>query len=138
MKTLVTILLLCSSLLLASEAEIDKAERAWADAVVKRDVATLEKTFDNNLIYAHSTGAIENKAQYFERLKSGKQRYDKITFESIKVIPHGNAAVAHSVLWMQGTSNGEPFNNHVMMMHLWVKQGNTWKIAAHQTTRLPN
>jgi len=30
-----------------------------------------------------------------------------------------------------------PFNDHVMMMHVWVKQGGSWHLAAHQTTKVP-
>jgi len=119
-----------------TDSDIYNAEKAWAAAVVARDAAELERIFANELIYAHSTGVVETKQQYIERLKSGAQKYDAITHENTKVVDYGNAAVAHSTVRMSGTSNGRPFNDHVMMLHLWVKRGGTWQLAAHQTTKL--
>jgi hypothetical protein len=31
---------------------------------------------------------------------------------------------------------GTPFNDHLKMLHVWVKQGRAWRLAAHQTTKL--
>lgn len=106
-------------------------------AVAGGDVVTLQKMFADKLIYAHATGIVENKTQYLERLKTGAQKYEHVEHEKITVVPYGDAAVSHSYVRMNGISNGKPFNDHVMMLHLWVKQGGAWHIAAHQTTRLP-
>lgn len=116
---------------------IEERERAWATAVASGDVVTLEKLYTDKLIYAHATGIIENKRQYLDRLKTGAQKYDHVEHEKTTVVPYGDAAVSHSIVRMNGTSNGKPFNDHVMLLHLWVKQGAVWRIAAHQTTRLP-
>ena len=123
--------------LAAGNGDIDAAEKAWAAAVMAKDFAALEKMYSDDLIYAHATGIVETKRQYLDKLKSGAQKYDKITFESLKVVPHGNAAISHAIMRMQGSTKGEPFDNHIMMMHTWVKQGGAWKLVAHQTTRLP-
>jgi ketosteroid isomerase-like protein len=117
------------------EDAVRDAEKRWASAVVAKDVAALDKIYTDDLIYAHATGSIESKQHYIDRLKTGKQRYDSIKHESTKVAMYPDAAVAHSILRMTG-NNGQPFNDHVMMMHLWVKQNGTWRLAAHQTTKL--
>ncbi len=119
-----------------SSSEIRKAESAWAAAVVARNAAELERLFAPDLIYAHSTGVVENRQQYIDRLKSGAQKYDAITHESTRVVDYGDAAVAHSIVRMSGISNGRAFNDHVMMLHLWVKRNGAWQLAAHQTTKL--
>jgi ketosteroid isomerase-like protein len=120
-----------------TNSEFREHEEAWAKAVVAGDVPALENMFTDGLIYAHSTGIVENKREYLNRLKSGKQKYAHITHESVKVVPYGDAVVTHSVLRMDGISNGKPFNDHVIMLQLWVKQNGAWRIAAHQTTKLP-
>ena len=120
----------------ASDQPIIDAEKAWAQAVVKGDAAALEKIFSDRLIYAHSTGVIENKQQYIDRLKTGAQKYEAIIHESTRVVDYGDSAVAHSTVRMSGVSNGREFNDHVMMLHLWVKQDGVWRLAAHQTTKL--
>ena len=117
--------------------EIRKEDKAWAAAVVARDFPALEKIYADELIYAHATGAIESKQDYLGRLRKGAQRYEGVTHESIRIVPYGDSAVTHSIMRMTGTSNGQSFNDHVMMLHLWVKQGGKWRLAAHQTTKLP-
>ena len=120
----------------ASEGEIRNAEKSWAAAVKGRDYAALEKIFTPGLIYAHASGAIEDKDKYVGRLRSGAQRYDSITHESTKIVLYGDSAVAHSIMRMTGVNTAGPFNDHVMMMHLWVKQNGAWRLAAHQTTKI--
>lgn len=133
---ILTLLLAATCAAFAVETDVEKAEKAWSAAVTGRNFAALDKIYANELLYAHSTGNVENKQQYMDRLKSGKQRYEKVDFEKIKVLPHGDTAVVHGILRMAGTSNGEPFNHHIMLMHVWVKKGSEWKLVAHQTTRI--
>ena len=135
-----TALLLCAAaaVLIAAgpEDEIRAAEKAWIGAVTKQDAATLEKTLAAQLIYAHSTGIIEDKAQYLARLKSGAQRYATIEQENLTIRVYGNSAVAHSKVRMTGKSDKRDFDDRLMMIHFWVKQGGSWQLVAHQTTRL--
>ncbi len=118
------------------EDEVRAAEKNWASAVTAANFPALEKILGSQLIYAHSTGAIESKADYIGRLKGGKQKYDAIEQQSITVKVYGDAAVAHSKLRMAGVSNERPFNDQLMAMHVWVKQGGAWRLVAHQTTKL--
>jgi len=120
----------------AAEEEIRQAEKAWAAAVMRRDAAALERILDDALIYAHSTGAVETKAQYLGRLSSGAQRYDLIEHQKLTVKLHGDSAVAHAQVRMKGQADQRAFDNRLMMLHLWVKRGGQWRLAAHQTTEL--
>ena len=137
LKTLLLAAALCGPAWAGAEEEIRAAEKAWAAAVQHRDYAALEKIFTPGLIYAHSTGAIEDRDRYVGRLRSGAQRYDSITHESTKVVLYGDSAVAHSIMRMQGANAAGHFDDHVMMMHFWVKQNGAWRLAAHQTTKIP-
>ena len=132
------ILLSCVALLAATpEEEIKAADMAWAAAVKAKDIARLEKMFTPGLVYAHATGPIETKQVYLDRLRGGKQRYDSVTIESTKVFPYGKSALSHSIVRVTGVNDSGPFNDHVGMMHMWVKQGNSWRLAGHQTTKVP-
>jgi ketosteroid isomerase-like protein len=132
-------LVLSAGLLLGAgvEDEIRAAEQRWANAVKARDTAALEGIFTPGLIYAHASGAIEAKQIYLTRLKSGKQQYESINFERTLVVPYGDSAVSHSIARMIGKNDRGRFDDHVMMMHVWVKQKGKWRLAAHQTTKIP-
>jgi ketosteroid isomerase-like protein len=141
MRTILLSLVICLSLIAASpdEQQILDAEKAWATAVVKKDFTKLEGMLAPDLIYAHSTGNIEDKSQYLGKMKAGAQRYDGIEHTGTTVrIYGGDAAVAHSKVRMHGKNADGPFDHRLMMIHMWVKQGNQWKLAGHQTTRLTN
>lgn len=139
MTKLAIVLSLCAGAMLAAGPEdaILNADKQWASAVKAKDVAALDKIFTPGLIYAHATGIIEDKQKYMDRLKSGKQRYDDIQIESSKVVMYGDSAVSHSIVRTIGTNDKGPFNDHVMMIHFWVKQSGSWRLAGHQTTRIP-
>ncbi|MDZ4798440.1 MAG: nuclear transport factor 2 family protein [Bryobacteraceae bacterium] len=137
-RSILTILLATAAVFAAGpEDAIRDADVKWAAAVKAGDTATLEKVYTPGLIYAHATGNVEDKTTYINRLKSGKQRYTDVIIEKTKVVTYGQSAVSHSVVRTIGTNDAGKFNDHVMMMHLWVKQGGKWLLAAHQTTKIP-
>ena len=123
--------------LCAGEDEIRAADKRWAAAVKAGDTAALDRMYTTGLIYAHASGNVEDKPQYIERLKSGKQKYSDVNIESTKVVVYGDSAVSHSIVRTIGRNDTGPFNDHVMMMHVWVKQGGEWRLAGHQTTKIP-
>ncbi|MEK7403858.1 MAG: nuclear transport factor 2 family protein [Acidobacteriota bacterium] len=136
MPKVILSLLAASLVMLGQEDEIRKAEKAWAAAVVAGDRAALDRILAGQLIYAHSTGVIETKSEYAGRLRAGKQKYEAIEHEKLEVRVYGGAAVAHAHVRMRGRSDARPFNDRLMMLHLWVRQDGRWQLAAHQTTKL--
>jgi ketosteroid isomerase-like protein len=138
LATALVIAVLPSTLLATMEEEVRQAEKEWAAAVAAKDFAKVDKILADGLIYAHSTGIVETKAQYMAKVRGGTQNYDAIEHSKIQIKVYGNTAVAHSHVRMAGTNASGPFDNKLMMMHFWVKEGGAWKLAAHQTTLLPN
>jgi ketosteroid isomerase-like protein len=121
----------------AVQDEVVQAEKAWAAAVLKGDHAALDKLLAEDLIYTHSSSVVESKSVYFGKLKSGALKYDSLEHEGIKVVPYGNSAVLHCRVRMSGVSEGQPFTAYAVMVHFWVKQGGSWKLVAHQATKIP-
>ena len=59
------------------------------------------------------------------------QRPGNTTFSNL------GGTFTHSIARMTGRNDAGPFDDHLMIIHLWVKQGGTWQLAAHQTTKIP-
>jgi len=114
-----------------------QAETGWAAAVQKGDVAALQRTLGDRLIYTHSTGVVEDKKEYLERLRKGTQKYELIEHASMNIRAYGNSGVVASRVRMKGRSNERLFDDQLLMLHVWVKQGGRWQLVAHQTTKLP-
>ena len=69
---------------------------------------------------------------------SGNQKYDSIEYDAPAIQTHGSTAVLATKVVMKGATKGQPFNNQLRLLHIWVKQGGgKWNLVAHQTTRLP-
>src|ERR1700757_2086729 len=66
------------------------AEKQYADAMVKKEVAPLEKLLADDLEYTHSSVLIQTKANVIDGIKSGKTNYKAIEFKTTKVKQYGN------------------------------------------------
>ena len=121
----------------AAAADARKAIDAFIAAVRKNDIATVSSFLADDLVYTHSTGIVESKQEYLAKLKSGDQKYAGIELINPKIRTYGDAAVLNTQTRMTGATKGVPFDNTLFLMQVWVKQGGSWKLAAHQTTRKP-
>ena len=135
--TLTALLALAAGLAWASEEELRQAETGWAAAVQKADFAALERILGDRLIYNHSTGVVEDKQQYLGRLRKGLQKYELIEHADMQVRAYGDAGVVSARVRMKGRSDQRLFDDRLIMLHVWVKQGGRWQLVAHQTTKLP-
>src|SRR5262245_6329136 len=113
-----------------------KLEQQWEDALLKSDVAALEKIYDDRLIYTHSNGAVENKTTYVGNIKSGATKYLSMKRDDIKVSLYDNTAVVTCHWEVHTTVKGENFDTNARYLHAYVKQKDGWKMVAHQSTRI--
>ena len=120
-----------------STEEIKQTEQRWIAAVVGQDRGAMEVILAKELVYTHSTGLVEDKSQYIAAVTSGNQKYDSIEYEAPAIQIYGSTAVVATKVVMKGSTKGQPFNNQLRLLHVWVKQGGKWSLVAHQTTRLP-
>jgi len=142
MKIITTIALtLCAfTLPLAAQkkASVPPQETKWVAAVRANDLAALEKIMSPDIVYTHSTGVVETRAQYLEKLKSGEQKYADIVFSDVKTFDLGGGQAVSATIRMTGATKGVPFDNRLHVLHVWAKaKDGSMQLVAHQTTRLP-
>ncbi len=119
---------------------VKSADRAWAEATVKGDAATLQNLLAEDLTYTHSNGETDSKKVYINNL-SGTRKYHKIEYESLdaRLYAKGDAAVVTAVARFETSQKGGPVNAaHLRFIHVWFHQSGRWQLAAHQSLRLPN
>ena len=118
------------------EPDVRAAERAWAEAITTNNAAALDKLLGDQLIYAHSTGIVDTKKDYIAKIASGRQKYEGVDHQSMIVKPYGMTVVLHARMQMWGVNPSGKFDDHLMMLHVWLKSAGGWQLVAHQTTRL--
>jgi ketosteroid isomerase-like protein len=139
-KTLLAVMLV--SLAFAAEPKtkdaVSAADKAWAAATVKSDGAALGKLLADDLNYIHSTGAIDSKATFIDKLKSGEQKYLKFDHEDIDVRLYGATAVLTSTARVESITKGvKGPPNHLRFIHVWYYSKGAWQLVAHQSLRIP-
>ncbi|MFN0107907.1 MAG: nuclear transport factor 2 family protein [Blastocatellia bacterium] len=117
-----------------AEQEILKLEQQWEDALVKADVAALEKLYHDKLIYTHSNASIDSKTSYNAKIKSGASKYVSVKRDDIKVAVIGDTAIVTCHWLVHSLSGAKTNNTDARYIHVYVKEKGGWKMAAHQST----
>jgi ketosteroid isomerase-like protein len=140
---------LAATLVLSASAP--RAQGGDADAVKKlelerfkaqetNDFAALERLLADDLVYTHSSGAVDTKAAYIESLRSGKSKYLRITPEDLKVRTMGDLVLIHGrgQFVLEAMVNGQKGENplHLSFLDVWQKKGGKWQMIAWQSTRI--
>lgn len=111
-------------------------DKQWSDAIVRSDTATLDKLLADDLVYAHATGIIDTKQTYIAKIKERRQVYKSFEQRNPRVNVYKDAAVTFSHVRVTGTNQAGAFDDKIMLIHFWVKQNGTWRLAGHQTTKV--
>jgi ketosteroid isomerase-like protein len=118
------------------EQAVLKLEQQWEDALLKSDVAALDKIYDDSLIYTHSSGGVDNKAVYVGNIKSGATKYESMKRDDIKVNVYGDTALVTCHWEVHVMSRGNKIDTNARYIHVYVKRKDGWKMVAHQATRI--
>lgn len=128
---------LSSVALAAVEDDIRAVDQQWAEAAKSGDAAQLTRLLADGLSYTHATGIIDDKKSYIDKVKSKRQKYDGIVHSNVRVsVFGGHTAILTARMRMHGTNPAGPFDDQVLMTHVWVKLNGAWQLVAHQTTKV--
>lgn len=131
---------LAASLLPAADAAAEKAVIAAANelsqAQMKKDKAAMERLLGDEIVYSHSSGMRETKAQHITASMRPNTRYEKIELSEVKVQTYGTTAVLICKALFATNNDGKKADNHLSMMQVWNKRGPGWQLVGRWTTRL--
>ena len=113
------------------------AEDARYAAQTHNDVAAMEKLFANDLVYVHSTAAVDSKTTYIEAMRSGRLKYRAMKRSDVTVRTYGCLAVITGKADFETTSEGVDSSVSLRFHTLWIKRGDLLQFVSWQSTRLP-
>jgi len=111
--------------------ELKALDQRWADAVLHTDVAALGRILSDDLVYTHTDGHTENKAQFIESVRQGKTQYQSIEFDESNARQFGNTAVIVSRARVKVKIDGQERNLHPRFLRVYVKHNGVWQMVAH-------
>jgi len=121
-----------------TEKELKKLETDRAAAVVKGDVATLEKQTSDDYTLINMYGQMSGKSQMVDNFKSGKTKLTSNNISDMKVRVYGNTAVITGKADVAGTMAGKDAKGQIAFTRVYVKKGGGWQSVAFQQTLVSN
>ena len=117
-----------------NEAAVSAAVEAVRKAMIAGDKAGLDKLSLSELSYGHSSGRIENKAEFIAALVSGKSGFSAIELSDQTVnIIDDNALVRHV---FNGKRKADGSNMKLSILTVWLQRQGEWKLLARQAAKL--
>ena len=118
----------------ADEALLRKAVDNLGKTMIAADKAALEAGVSDQLSFGHTSGRTETKAEFVNNILDKKPIYKSITLSDITLSVVGsNNAIARYTAAVDLESRGKDISIKVGVMTVWVKEGGTWKLLAHQS-----
>lgn len=116
-----------------------QALKKFDDAVIARDEATLNAITATNLSYGHSSGKIQDKAEFVDDVVNGSFQFVSITNDNQSVNISENVAIVRHILSADATNAGQPAKVHIgIIMVFQLDENDKTVLLARQAYRLPS
>ncbi len=119
------------------ENELTNAIEIFKKGVVDADKNLLESITAAELVYGHSSGKVQNKAEFVAEIVSGQPLdYTSVDITEQTITFSGDVAVVRHIYSAETMSNGTPGKLKIGNMMIWQKQKGKWKLLARQAYKL--
>ena len=120
------------------QAQLTKLEMDRAVAVVKGDIATLDKYTSDDYVLINMNGHMAGKSEMIEGFKSGASKLTSEELSDLKVRVYGNTAVVTGKADVKGTLGGADATGQILFTRVYVKKDGRWQSTSLQQTRVAN
>lgn len=133
--------LLLSGTCFAQSAEtkaVTDAVESMRQAMVSAKKAELEKVGSPALSYGHSSGRIENNAEFVDAIVTGKSTFVTLDLKDQTVQVNGDVAIIRHIMEAKTNDSGKPGEVRIGVMLVMKKdKAGEWKLLARQAYKLP-
>ncbi len=123
----------CSGHITAEEA-LD-AEDVRYNAMMKNDIAALERMLGDELVYIYSNGKIDGKKEFLETLRSGKLRFKIMQRSGETLRDYGCVSIITGTAHFEVTMDGKEIGADLSFTSQWAKRDGKLQFIGWQATR---
>lgn len=118
-------------------AAVAAAVEHMKESFINATVENLTELSVPELRYGHSDGRIETQAEFIEAIAGGVNDY--LTYENSnqEILVNGNTACVRHVMDAKIIDHEKEVNPHLMVLTVWTKTDDGWKLMARQATKFP-
>jgi ketosteroid isomerase-like protein len=113
-------------------AAVEKLRAAMIDA----NKTDLENSVADKLSYSHSSGALDDKKTFVEKITSGKSDFVTIDLSEQTISVSGKTAIVRHILKAKTNDGGKPGDVYLRVMLVWQKKSGRWKLLARQAVKM--
>jgi hypothetical protein len=114
--------------------KIQALEEERNQAILRGDVATLDRMTSDDYTFVTIRGELRTKAQILNDFRSGSIKYQSRTISDLHIRVYGNSAVVTGRAIQQGMENGKDYSGDYWFTRVYVNQHGQWRTVALQTT----
>lgn len=117
--------------------EIDQLEQTWKEAILERNVQTMDSLLADDYIAITANGMLQSKEQTLADLKTGSLHFNSIGFSDRKVRFYGQTALVTSRAEITGRANERDVSGSYRFTRVYVRDGSgMWKIVSFESSRI--
>ncbi len=113
-----------------ASAAVQQLEHDWVDAIVKKDIPTIQRVIADDFVGVSSSGGSYTKSLAIEDLQGGQYVVEKMDLTEVAVTTFGNTAVAFTTqdeASHYGTTNT---SGRYRYMDVWLMRNGQWQVVA--------
>jgi ketosteroid isomerase-like protein len=118
------------------ESEIRAAETSRFRALTEADLPALERVLSDDLIYTHTSGWRQTKAEFLASVRSGELLYHSFASDGLRIRVFGSTVLVTGHAAAKVRAKGQEMDVSLLYLEAYVKQGGRWQLVAWQSTRL--
>ena len=118
------------------EAEVIHAIEKLRLAMIDGDRKRLEELVADKLSYGHSSGHIDDKKEFLDKISSGKSDFVTISLSDQTVAVSRNTAIVRHILKATTNDGGQPGEVNLRVLLVWQKKKGNWILLARQAVKM--
>lgn len=116
---------------------INDLNQTLDNAVVNKDIATLNKHYSNDFVFTHGTGLVDSKESWVNHVRklSEENRFISREHDSTQVELHNDVAIIVGTLTVTRISKQQTQKYALRYVRVYVLRNKIWQLISHRTTK---
>jgi ketosteroid isomerase-like protein len=116
------------------ERELTQLVKDLNEAVVKADVAVLDRVLHEDYVHHRPRGMVEDRAQYLENRKARRVDFESLVPDEIKVRVYGDTAIVTGRSTAKGKDQYGKMDEQRRCTRVLVRRDGRWQFVLYQGT----
>ena len=119
-----------------AEQEVIAVIEQYRQALMKKDLAALDRIWADDLTFINMRGELLGKQQRMENVRSGATGVNSTKVSDQQVRVYGQTAVVTTRETIEAQYSGQQANASYRFTSVWVRRNGSWQVVAVHMTRV--